>query len=95
MVDIPGVYQDLYIIQYLTLVDSIATDNLSTEDGGDEAIEGSHKYEFPDRENFIHSIPNEEKTVYIFPPILTDTVISYNISISSSTPYLCEHTHED
>ena len=50
MVDIPGVYEDLDLLQELTLDDYIATYNLSIEVSVDEDTEGAQKYEFPDRE---------------------------------------------
>ena len=61
MVDIPGVYLDLDILQDLTLDDSIAAEKLAIEVSVDEDTKGSYKYDFLDISHFIHSIPGEEK----------------------------------
>ena len=59
MLDIPRVDQDIYLLQDLTLSESFAASTLSTEVSVDINIEGTQKYEFPDREKFIHSSTSE------------------------------------
>ena len=49
MVDITAVYQDLDLIQDLTLADYLVTEKLSIEVNADEDTEGAQKYEFLDR----------------------------------------------
>ena len=56
MVDIPCVDQDIDLIQDLTLIESLPAENISIEVSVDEDTEGAHKYEFPDRANFIQKI---------------------------------------
>ena len=95
MVDIPGVDQDLDLLQDLTLADSLTAENLSIEVSADDIKEGAQKYEFLDRANFIHIIPSEDNAGHISPQISTDSIISDSVSVASSTPDLCEHTLED
>ena len=59
MVYITGVDQDLDLLQDLTLVYYLASDNLSIEVGVDEDKEWAQKYEFPERANVIHNISSE------------------------------------
>ena len=43
----------------------------------------------------MHNIPSEEKAGYISLTVLTDTTISENIFVDSSTTDLCEQKPKD
>ena len=85
IVDIPGAYQDVYLLQDLTLADSLAANKISIEVSvyEDTETEGAQKYDFLDIENVIHNITSDEKAIYISPIISTDPIISYNVYVAS------------
>ena len=95
MVDILDVDQDLNLLYDLILADSLAAKNLSIEVSVYDDTEGAHEYEFPERSNGIHNIVSEEKAGYIHCPVSTYTTISDDVSATSSTPDICEHTPDD